>query len=74
MGILYQLVANGDKGAIDGFGKIYSKKVFESKNKALEYIPEFIKIATTPINEYDMSYLNKERIGIDIVNLELIKD
>lgn len=71
---LYQLVAKGNKGAIEGLGVIYSRRVFTSKERAELYIPTFVVSATTPMNNYDMVYLEKEGLEVKIVELELVRE
>lgn len=66
----YQLVARGPLGAINGSGKIHSKKIFRSLDEAREYSDEFKRNVTTPVDKFDMAYLEKV-IFLTIVELEL---
>lgn len=68
---IYQLVARGSLGPLDGEGKIFSKKVFHTMESALDYIEEFKRICTTPHSEYDLTYLESVK-EVKVVTLELV--
>ena len=66
---LYQQIATGFN-AIDSSRKLTSKILYRSKKEAEDAMDEFIKKVTTPIDEFDFSYL-EEVHETSIVELEL---
>jgi hypothetical protein len=70
--IVFQLHADGYRRATEDSGLIVSKKVFRTIIKAGDYMPKFKKNVTTPVNEYDLKYLMKEKLKITIIALEVV--
>lgn len=64
----YQLVCFGSKVATDGPNKIYSKKIFKTSDAAERYKPLFIELCCTPIDEYDMLYLDRNHSIVCRIN------
>lgn len=57
--IFYQLWASGGNCLDTGTMRICSKKIFANVQDAKDYIPTFIKSCETPINEFDLRYIEK---------------
>jgi hypothetical protein len=72
---LYQLIATGEVKIVSGSYHISSKRVFDTREKAERYIPDFRKLVTTDRCELDLSTLKDDKsLSIKIVELELIED
>lgn len=67
----YQQVAAGIS-VLGQSHKFHSKKIFLSKEAALDEMDEFINKVTEPKDSYDMFYLKKD--GLKTVVVELVCD
>lgn len=71
---VYQLVAYGELGVLNGRHTIYSKKLYRSDGQAQAAILEFSKLVTTPKDEHDLMVLDKKGLRILINSLELVNN
>lgn len=75
MSKLYQLRVKGTSELFDAPRTIYSRKVFLYKEAALAYIPEFKELAATPLNKFDLIYLDRAYpFKVIIIELDLIEE
>lgn len=70
--LLYQQVAVGGLKAFDSSHKIHSRKLYRSMKDAEAEMNMFLEKVTTPKDDMDMFYLDKEQpIRTHVVELEL---
>lgn len=67
---LYQLVAKGPLKNFEGSNRIYSRKVFTSKEAAIAHMDDFKKICEEPINFLTDIVVET----IKVVELELVNE
>lgn len=60
----YQLVAKGHYAMFEGIGKISSRHIFQSKEKAIAYTDEFKSLVEKPTCNEDLVYLVDAKIYI----------
>ena len=77
--ILYQVRVRGELqvGGLSGgesHHTIRSFCVFASHEEAEAYIPKFIEMCTQPLGSRDFYYLSRERLSVEIAELELVEE
>jgi len=69
---IYQLVAHGHSAVTGQLRTVASKKAHRKEKKAIEEKKEFIKRLTTPVDKYDMGYLDKKNLRVYVEYIELV--
>jgi hypothetical protein len=69
---IYQLRASGYRAVIEGSNRLYSRKVFKSKEEAEKYKGDFCYACVHPVDVADMDYLESVNQCI-VVELELVE-
>lgn len=67
---LYQVFSMGPSLLFDFSVKIYSKKIFRTREEAMEYRPMFEKICTTEKGEFDIQVISRVDV-FRVMELEL---
>ena len=69
---IYQLVAYGNMDINNSRHTMHSKKIYRTEEQAEAAMPEFSKLVTTPKDKDDLTVMDKTRLRIHVIPLELV--